>query len=185
MKETKVATRYAKSLIGLAKERNELDAAFQDMEVVLKACQDSKDLRVFLNSPVVNADKKKNVLSSIFAGKIGTLSSGFIQIITSKGREYLLSEIASEFIRQYKVSKNITEARVTSAVPLDSEVREKILALIHKTTTGEVEINEVVDPEIIGGLVVQIGDKQVDASIRKKLNELKKEFSKNLYVPEL
>jgi F-type H+-transporting ATPase subunit delta len=184
MRETKVANRYAKSLIDLAKERNELDAAFQDMEVIFKACNESKDLRVFLNSPVVNAEKKKNVLNSIFAGKIGALTTGFMNIITAKGREYLLAEIASEYIRQYKVLKNITEARVISAVPLDASVKDRVLALIKQTATGEVEITEVVDPELIGGLVVRIGDRQVDASIKKKLNELKKEFSKNLYVPE-
>lgn len=184
MKETKVATRYAKSLISLAKERNELEAAFQDMEIIYKACKDSYDLRIFLKSPVINVDKKKKVLNSVFAGKIGALTTGFLNIIAGKGRENLLAEIASEFIHQYKVSKNITEALVISAYPLDESIREKIMSLIKETTTGEVEIKEIVDSEIIGGLVVRIGDKQVDASIRKKLNALKKEFSKNLYIPE-
>lgn len=179
MRQTKVATRYAKSLLGLAAEKGELDKVFADMELVQKACDESHDLVLLLRSPIVKADKKKAVIGGVFKGKLTKISDAFIDIIVRKRREYLLQDIASEFVRQYKEAKNIVIAEVSTAVGLDDKLRKKVLKLVKG---DEIEIVEKVDEDLIGGVIVRIGDQQVDASILRQINDLRKDFAKNPYI---
>jgi F-type H+-transporting ATPase subunit delta len=90
-----------------------------------------------------------------------------------------MKEIAGEFVAQYKQYKNILTAVITSAVGIDKTVKAKVLELVKQTTKGEVELVEKVDKDLIGGFILTIGDKQVDASVSRKLNDLRKAFSVN------
>ena len=99
----------------------------------------------------------------------------FIDIIVRKKRENYLEAIAEDFVRQYKAHKNILTAVVTSASGLDDKAKKAVAELV-KVKGSEVELLEKTDPSIIGGLIVRVGDKQVDASIQRKLNDLKQEF---------
>lgn len=184
MKETRVASRYAKSLLGLAVEKNALEETFKDMETISTTLEGSRELVLLLKSPILKADKKQSVLDKVFAGQLTELTANFIQIIVRKGREYLIQEIAGEFVMQYRTHKSITTATVTSAVKLDDELKQRVLKLINNENTGEVIIKEVIDPNLIGGFVVRIGDQQVDASLARRINNLKKEFNKNEYISD-
>ena len=184
MKQTRVATRYAKSLLNLAIERNELERVYKDMQYVATCC-DNRDLGLLLKSPIVKTDKKKKVLDGIFAGEVSEMIMSFLNIIASKKRESALPEIADEFLVQYKVHQNIVVAQVTSPVKLSDDQKDKILNLINADHKGAVEMIETIDESLLGGFIVRIGDKQIDASINRKLNELRTEFSKNLFVPEI
>lgn len=183
MVDTKVASRYAKSLIGLAQEQNLLEEVKKDMEVILHTCKTSKEFQLLLKSPIIKGDKKLAIIKEAFSGLVSNLTLSFVEILTRKGREIYLEGIASEYIRQYREIKKIVTAKVITAVPLDDTLRNKIANLV-KNTASAVEIEEKVDPSIIGGLIVTVGDKQIDASIAGKINALRKEFSKNLYVKE-
>ena len=182
MKGTRVASRYAKSLLLLANDQNELDRAYADMKTVVDVCKENRDFALLLKSPIVKTDKKLAILKQVFDGQLGAMANGFVDIITRKKREYLLQDIATSFVWQYKTFKHITTAEITSAVKLDDAQRAKVLALLH--SDGEVDIVEKVDEEILGGFIVRIGDKQVDASISRRINSLRKEFDKNLYVAD-
>jgi len=182
MKGNRVASRYAKSLLSLADEQGQLEAVYADMSLVAQACGDSRDLVLLLKSPIVKPDKKAAILNEVFGGRLGDLATGFIKIITSKKREYLLESIANEFLLQYKAFKGITIAELTSAVQLDEAQKQKILNLVG--ASGEIEVVEKIDPELIGGFIVRVGDKQVDTSVSRTITSLKKEFDKNLYVAE-
>ena len=184
MRKTRVAKRYAKSLLTLVIDQNELESTYQDMQLVADTCEASHDLSLLLRSPIVKGDKKTAIIHQIFGKKISELSLSFIDIITNKGREAHLEQIANEFISQYKLHKNITTAVVTSAIPLDKDLREKILAIVKAASKGEVDLVEKVDENIIGGFIIRIGDKQVDASIHSRLHALKMEFSMNPYIKE-
>lgn len=174
-----VATRYANSLLQLAAEKGQLEKVYADMQYVLSTCQKSKDFINFLNSPIINTDKKQAVLKELFASHISETTLGFLQILARKRRESYLPEIAQSFAAQYKEHKNILTAVITSATGIDDAVRKKVLELVKQTTKGEVELVEKTDKSLIGGFVLRIGDKQLDASISRKLNELRKSFTEN------
>jgi F-type H+-transporting ATPase subunit delta len=186
MRDIKVASRYSKSLLKIAIEENSLEELYQDMLLVNEVCVNNKDLKLLLQSPIIKTDKKTAIMNEIFTGKISTIATSFIAIIISKKRAGILSDIAASFLDTYKIHKNIKTAQVTSAIPLSSAQKEQVIAIIKSSNqTESVELTEIVDPTIIGGMIVRVGDKQIDESIKRKLTNLEMEFSNNLYVSEI
>ncbi len=183
MRNTRVTSRYAKSLLDLAVEQNQLDACKADMEVVISACKECKELTLLLKSPVVKTDKKVAILNEVFTS-FGTLSKSFINIITNKKREMLLEEIAERFLLAYRQHKGIDSAVVTTAIPLSNNLRGAIQTFVEKHGGGQVELTEKVDEKLIGGAVIRMGDKQLDASVLRQINDLKQIFNKNLYIKD-
>ena len=183
MKNTKASNRYAKSILDLAIERNQLEQVYQDMMSISQTVNDSRELQLLLQSPVIKPDTKKNVLREIFSSRISDLSNSFINILAEKGREGLLGDVSKAFIFQYKIHNNVTLAEVVSAVPLDPESKNKVDALITKLAGGKTEIKETVDPSLFGGFIVKVGDKMIDSSVASQLEELKREFTENQYIP--
>ena len=172
-----VATRYAKSLLDLAVEKSQLEAVYADMLQVKSVCDSSKEFVSFLNSPIINADKKIATLKAVFEGKLNTITSGFLTIVSSKRRESVIPAMATSFIEQYRSHKNILTAVVTSANGLDAATKQKALDLVKSQLSGEVELVEKVDSNIIGGFILKIGDKQIDKSVARQLSNLKKELT--------
>jgi len=184
MKNSLAARRYAKSLIDLAQEKNILDKVYNDMILINGTITKNHDLQLLLNSPVVNTDKKQKILFDVFGKSITELSVIFLKLISSKKRESLIQLITASFIDQFKIFKNIVVAEITSAISLDKKQLESIIALIDNNSNNTFEVVEKVDPEIIGGFKVKVGDQQIDASISKELRELKKAFNDNPYIVE-
>jgi F-type H+-transporting ATPase subunit delta len=172
-----VATRYAKSLLDLSVEKGQLEAVYADMIQVKGVCDNSKEFITFLNSPIIKADKKISTLKAVFDGKLNAITSGFLTIVTSKRRESIIPEMATSFIEQYRLHKNILTAVVTSANGLDAATKQKALDLVKSQLSGEVELVEKVDANIIGGFILKIGDKQLDKSVARQLSNLKKELT--------
>ncbi len=181
MAESKVAKRYARSLLGLATELNQQDAAFADMNLLASTIKGNRDLGMLLSSPVVRPDLKQSIVEKIFGGQFSELTTKFINLIIDKGRESQLLYIATNFIAQYKKGKDINTATVRSASKLTPDAFSKIEAMVKKQTGGSVELTEIVDPDLIGGFVLRIGDQQLDSSILSELKDLRGEFDKNLY----
>jgi F-type H+-transporting ATPase subunit delta len=155
------------------------------MNLVASTCKASDDLMLLLKSPIVKSDKKLSILKAVFDGKTGKLVSSFIEIITKKSREAIMADIAASFNTLYNAHNNVVSAKVSTAIPLDKELKEKIMAIVQKNSDGNVEIEEEVNKELLGGFVIKIGDQQVDSSIQSKLQKLNREFRDNLYVNEL
>jgi F-type H+-transporting ATPase subunit delta len=183
---SRVAGRYAKSLMDLAIEKNTLAAVVSDIQGLSEAVK-NRDLHLMLKSPIINADKKESIMKAIFGGKISDMTMGFINICIAKNREGLLPEIASEFIATYKQMQGLTSVKVTTAAPLSTEALEALRAklIASSATSKDVEIQTAVNPDLIGGYVVEFGDKLYDASVAAKLNALKKEFTGNLYESQI
>jgi F-type H+-transporting ATPase subunit delta len=184
MKNSLAARRYAKSLIDLSQEKNILDQVYNDMVLINGTICKNHDLQLLLNSPVVNTDKKQNILFEVFGETISELSAIFLKLISSKKREPLIQQITSSFIDQYKVLKNIVVAEITSAISLDKKQLDSIIGLINNDNNNTFEVVEKINPNIIGGFKVRVGDQQIDASISKELRELKKAFNDNPYIVE-
>ena len=184
MKESLAGNRYAKSLIALSIEKEELDAIYNDMKLISDTVSNSKDLEILLKSPVVKTDKKQEILTAIFGKSTTQLTKQFLLLISSRNREALIGDIANAFVRQYKIIKKIIVTEVTSAVKLDTAQKKKILQLLNTDESSSVEIIEKINPDIIGGFIVRVDDKQIDASISRKLDDLRQNFSKNQYIAD-
>lgn len=183
MSVTRIASRYAKSLIDLAVEQGKLERVLEDIKSFQRAA-DNREFYVLLKSPIINATKKQQIFNALFEGKFDKMTSAFIKIILNKGREAYLPEIADEFINQYKEIKHISTVKLTTAVPLAAEtisrIKQKLVA--SSATDEHVELITNVDPDIIGGFVIEVDDKLYDSSVTHKMELLRKEFAKNLFV---
>ncbi|MCU0435028.1 MAG: ATP synthase F1 subunit delta [Bacteroidia bacterium] len=184
MRETRVSYRYAKSLLDLAIEKGQLEQVREDMQLVRDTVHENRDLQLLLKSPVVKTDKKQDILKAIFGGKIGVITTEFIDIITRKRREGELEIIAEAFLTQYRKNKNIVTASITTAAPLDDMLRKQVLELVRKTAGTEVELAEKVDDSLIGGFVLRVGDRQVDTSMIRQIRMLERSFSENPFIKE-
>lgn len=183
MPNPRLASRYAKALLDLAVEQNAVDSTLQDIRFLDAVSKQSHEFTNMLRSPIINAGKKQEIVAAILGGKMSALTQGFIKLLVNKGRESNLPEIADSFVAQYKVMKNIKTVKLTSATPLSDTVKQSIIKnIVSSVHNGEIEVTEVVDPEIIGGFILQMDDKLVDASVRRDLNDVKAQFQKNIYV---
>jgi len=185
MQGTRVAARYAKSFIDLTTELGLLEQAYSDMKTILALCESNSDFVNFLKSPLIKTEKKQVVLKQVFSEKLNKITDAYIQLITGKKREIYLAEIAFEFVNQYKEKKKILTAVITTAKGIDDVIRKEIMDIVKGTGNSEVVLQEKINSDIIGGFILRIGDKQVDASIARKLNSLKRSFKENPYIKEL
>jgi F-type H+-transporting ATPase subunit delta len=186
MADSRAASRYIKSLLGLAVEQNALDQVHQDMLQFSKIADENRAFHLMLQNPIIKHDKKLAILNKVFKGRVHPLTLAFFDIITRKNREPILLGIAREFHNAYNSYKGIGKATVVTAIPLDANVRGEFEQLVKKySDKKQVELIEKVDPEMIGGFVLHVGDRQIDASIKNKIKTLKLKFSQNPYIKEL
>ena len=182
----RIANRYATSLVELANEQGKLERILEDVKSFKEVCK-NRDFKLMLKSPIVNADKKAQVFDRLFAGKYDELTMAFLKILLKKGRESLLTDIGDEFIVLYKKIKHISSVKLTTASKLSEEaveaIRKKLAA--SSATDEKVELQTSVDPNLIGGFVIEFEDKLYDASVAHKLRLLKSEFKDNLYISQI
>lgn len=175
----RIAVRYAKPILELAEEKKILDAVKADMESFKAVCDESKDFSLMLKSPIIPHLRKADILKKVFSGKVNALTLEAFDIITRKSRESLLEEIAEEFLHLYNVKKGLAEVSVTTSIELDADMRKAFEKLAKDITGKEPVLKEKVDPNIVGGYILKVGDRQIDDSVTGQLKELKLKFSKN------
>ena len=181
-----VAYRYAKSLLELALEQGQLEQVNQDITLVAETCSASEELRVLLKSPVIRADSKRKVLDKALAGRIGNVVLTFLHVLLRKGREALLYDIALAFQQIYREQKGIVVCKLTVAVEFNAVELQQVQRIITNRFPGKtIEIEQVIDPSILGGGIIQVGDLQWDASVRNQLHVIKRTFAQNPYIPKL
>ncbi len=185
MHNPRLAKRYAKSLIDIAQEQNALDAILADMQLIHKVCKASKDFSLMLRSPLIKGDKKSNIIKSVFdESKFHPITLAYINLLTSKGREVFMEEIAEAYINQYNDLKSINTIKLTTATALDESVLKIISDKLSNNLKGQINIETQINPDILGGFILDIKDKSFDASIRRDLNDIKKQFEQNLFVAD-
>lgn len=186
MADSRAASRYVKSLLDLAVAKKALEEVHRDMLLFSQAIASSRPLELLLQNPVIKHDQKLAVLKKIFAGKVHNLTMAFFEIITRKNREPILATVARQFHDAYNEHKGIGRATVTTAIPLDAKTRGEFESLVRSYSDHkQIELVEQVDSDLIGGFVLNVGDRQVDASVRNKIKSLKVKFGENPYIKEL
>lgn len=185
MADLRVASRYVKSLLSLAIEQGAVEAVHNDMELFSKTVNENKDFALMLHSPIIKHDTKKAILNKIFKGKVNPLTMAIIDILTQKNREPLLPSIAKEFHNAYNEYKGIGKATIITPITLDGGLRAEIEKIVKKISSRDkVELIEKTDKDMIGGFILNVGDRQIDTSIKNKLKALKVKFSENPYIKE-
>jgi len=186
MLNPRLASRYAKSLIDIAIEKNSLEDTLKDMQLIDAICNQNREFVALMRSPIIKADKKTAIVEAIFNGRTSLLTISFLKLLISKGREQNIDEIAQAFIAQYRLNQKMRMVKLTTATAVDNSVVEtlksKLAALYHESS---IHIETAVDPSLLGGFILDLGDKQMDASIARDLNDIKKQFSKNYYVSQI
>jgi F-type H+-transporting ATPase subunit delta len=186
MPNPRLASRYAKSLLDLAVEKGQLEQVYDDMLYLQQLTKVSRDFLNLLRSPIVPADKKRTVIKAVAGKNIGQLTEAFIKLLVNKGREAELPEIITAFVNQYKSKKGIHTVKLTTAIPVSDEVKNQIVEQVKKTSNMEsIELETAVDPDIIGGFVLQAGDKLIDASISYDLKHVSRQFENNDFIYKL
>lgn len=186
MLNPRLAGRYAKSLIDISVEKNSLEETLKDMQLIDAICKQNSEFVAMMRSPVIKADKKTAIIEAIFNNRVSLLTITFLKLLISKGREQNIDEIAVAFIAQYRHNKKMRMVKLTTATPVDVSVVETLKNKLAKMYEGSsIHIETAVDASLIGGFVLDMGDKQMDASVARDLNDIKKQFSKNLYVSQI
>lgn len=172
--EIALAGVYAAALLNLASERKEAGDVLEELAQVVAAL-DSKDhpyFDSFLTSPTVDSDRRRDTLEKMFRGRASETFVDGLHILNRKSRLGLLRAIHHEYESLYRTAQGHIEAVVRSAAPLSPEHVERVRERIQKRTGKQVDFVFEVDPSLIGGLVVQVGDRKVDASISRKLEKM-------------
>ncbi|WOC41134.1 ATP synthase F1 subunit delta [Polaribacter sp. HL-MS24] len=185
MKDARAALRYAKAVLNLAKDTQIEDEVNHDMLLIAGTIQDSSELKVLLKSPVIRSSEKMNVLKAVFTGKVNAVALGLFDVLQENKRLGMLESIAKQYTIIYDFLKNMQVAKVTTAVPLTKELEAKILAKIVALTGNNANLENVINPAILGGFVLRVGDMQYDASISNHLTQLKKEFDNSHFIPKI
>ncbi|MBL7697647.1 MAG: ATP synthase F1 subunit delta [Chitinophagaceae bacterium] len=183
MANPRLASRYAKSLLTLAIEKNLLDATYKDIEFLQAVSKVNREFVLVLRSPIISPDKKESILESVTKGKIGELTESFIRLLIRKGRETNLPEITTAFIDQYKEYRQIHTVKLITASPLSEDLKQDIVNKVKSQThMKNIELTATVDENLIGGFVLQVGDTLIDASISYDLGVIRKQFLNNDFI---
>jgi F-type H+-transporting ATPase subunit delta len=176
MSGTRAAIRYAKAILDLALTNGVAQEVYNDMASIASTVNDNEELSTFIQNPTIGVGVKEAALTEVFADANG-LTKGLFHLLFENKRFEILADIASQYKIQFDEMNGFEVAKVTTAIPMDSDLEAKVSEKIREFSNKKITIENIVDPSIIGGFILRIGDKQYNASIANRLQVLKREFS--------
>jgi len=186
MHNPRLAGRYAKSLIDLATELNQVDIVNADMKWLQHVGKTNPDFTAVLRSPIIKPGTKGKIIDSIVTTRVNDTTASFINLLVRKGRESNLPEIADAFIEQFNKLRHIYRVKLITATPVSEEIKSAIISKIKLSTPLQnIELETEVKDELIGGFVLEMQGTLVDASIQRDLRDIQKQFMDNEYVQKL
>lgn len=181
MRNLRIAIRYAKALFILSKEFELTEIIKKDMAMILETVNSTSEFQSFLISPVIKEQKKIAAIKEVFKDKIHSTTFGFLKLVIGKRRFNYIDTIAAEYLNLYRANKGLKLAEIQTAMPLEEDNKVAILQYLKDYSKHDIELAEVLRKELIGGFILKIDDIQYDASIKSKLNKLRKQYSVNIY----
>ncbi|MEM6345800.1 MAG: ATP synthase F1 subunit delta [Bacteroidota bacterium] len=179
MVEDRIGYRYAKSVYSLADERKETEAVRDDMQLITDTVSQSRDLLILLQSPLVATSKKQAIISAVFGKELKTeVVKNLLEIVTRKGREQFIPNIASAFLALYDQEHKILRGMLTSATDMDDTVIAEIKKIMEERSGQTLEIEHAIDEDLIGGFTLKVGDNLFDGSIAGSIRRARREFIK-------
>ena len=174
----KVASRYAKSLLDLCKEKSLVEEVNNDMVLIDSACEQNRELVLVLRSPIIKQDKKIKIVEAIFGNKVNKFTRLFLKLTISKGRADVLHEITREFHKQYLEFKGIQKAKVITTFKLDDTLRNEFNKIVKALTNKNPDLSQEVSKDIIGGYILNIDDRRIDSSLKSMLKKIEHDLIK-------
>jgi F-type H+-transporting ATPase subunit delta len=176
MASTRAAIRYAKAILDLANSKGVAEAVNNDMKSIASTIEGNLELSTFIQNPTTKVEVKESALLEVFANVNG-VTKGLFHLLFENKRFEILEGIAVEYSRVFDESNGIEVAKVTTAIPMDASLEAKVLAKVSTLSDKKITIENIVDPSIIGGFILRIGDQQYNASVANRLQVLKRELS--------
>lgn len=165
---------YAKALMDIGEESGELGRIYDDLMGLVKLYREDREFRAFFTSPRVDPDEKYRILKLALGDMVCRPVLGLIHVVIRKGRELLLDNIADQFERFRDLAEGNVHVHIRSARAVDDEIRERLKTLAKEDYGKNAVLHETVEPELIGGMIVRVGDYVVDGSIRRKIEKLRR-----------
>ncbi|GFN36196.1 F0F1 ATP synthase subunit delta [Tepidimicrobium xylanilyticum] len=169
-----VSKRYAEALFEAGLELNVLEKFKEDIAYIMEIIKKEEMLQKVLKHPKISKDEKKELLTSIFKEKVSNEFLNFLYIVVDKRREGFLLEISKEFIKLYNEHNNILEVTAVTAVEMDNKIKDKLITILSNRTSKTIILNNVIDKDIIGGVLLKIENKIIDGTIKAQLENLEK-----------
>ena len=179
MSATQIPYRYAKALFDYAKTNQQLDRVFADMQLINKLVDENRELDRVFHSPILKPTKKAEVFNAVFKNLLSKQTLDFVDMLIDKGRENYMEAIAESFMQMHNEANNVIEAQITTAVAIDEKLRSEIKTKLKAQLNRDIVLIEKVNPEILGGYILRVNDKQEDKCLTSKLNNLKRGFEAN------
>ena len=173
---TRAAIRYAKAILDIAHNKGVATEVNNDMATIASTVNGNAELTAFIENPTTSIKMKNGALTEIFSGVNG-VTTGLFQLLNENKRFEILAAIALEYNRLFEEMNGMETATVTTAIPMDADLEGKVMAKILTFSNKKVNIKNIVDPAIIGGFILRIGDQQYNASVANRLQVLKRELS--------
>ena len=173
---SRAAIRYAKAILDIAVSSNNSKKVNEDMLTIVESIAGSNELSEFLSSPIITSEVKRNALTEIFES-VQSETKSLFRLLQENKRFEILAPIAAQYNSLFDEMNGVEVANVTTAFPITPELEAKVLAKIVTFSDKKITIINTIDASIIGGFVLRIGDKQYNASVANRLQELKREFS--------
>ncbi len=183
MNDSKISVRYSRALFQLALEKKIIDKVNEDMIFIAEVCK-LPETKEFLRSPIIVPSKKTAIFHKMLEGNVEKITLSLIDLVVKNGRESHLPAITRVFIHETRKYKGITESMLTTAVKVDPGIRKQITDLISKVFSTKVELQENIDPSIVGGFILRVDDNYIDASVQNKLRKIRKELLGGVYASE-
>lgn len=160
----------------LAEEKEILESVRQDMDTIIRGLEENSEIDILLQHPVIKSSKKAQILGDIFSDAVSDYTMSFLNLIVKNKREKHLKNICRNYIAIYKNRKGIKTAVLTTSFDLNRTHKEKLRKTIEESFRSPVELETKVDKSVIGGLLIQVDDKQLDLSVARQIQELKNQF---------
>ena len=173
-----ISVRYARTLLKGATVQQQEDKVYAEMQTLLGSYSELPQLRFTIDNPMLSKDKKQELLEVASGGSTSALLKSFFALVLKEGREGILLFIANSYITLYRKQKKIIQGKLTTAVPVTPVIEEKMKDLVRANANGTVEFNTTVNPDIIGGFILEYDTYRMDASVKTKLNAVLTQLKK-------
>ncbi len=176
MANTRAAIRYAKAIIDLASSKNAAQSVSNDMFTITSTIANNLELHTFIQNPTVKVEVKQSALLEVFGGS-DSVTKGLFRLLFENKRFEILEEIATEYNRLFDEMNGVEIAKITTAIPMDAALESLVMKKIATLSDKKITLINTIDPSIIGGFILRIGDQQYNASMANRLQILKRELS--------
>ena len=173
-----ISVRYARALLKAALDMKLEDQVYREMQTLYQSYIDVPELRFTIDNPMLGKDKKKALLTTAMGKKPSELSCKFVALVLQEGRESTLQFMAASYITLYRKQKNIIRGKLTTATAVDPQTEAKMRKMVEQRTQGTVEFKTEVNPDLIGGFILEYDTYRMDASVKTKLNAILTQLKK-------